>query len=237
MWNWPAEDFLLLDIGTKLGRGLKIARGPELEKGCWVEVSMSKRAAERILEREKDQRLEMNGQVERLWTSRQRAGSWGETMKANASRKTLGCHSLFTTQPPLVGMQAFVEDASVPGNSNSSATDADGDDEVDDIGDTASISADDQEEESDGAPYPIAKLSCDAGITLDFLAETTLSFLSGDASYQRHRLGEPSLRHHTDGLDAAQSQRVVFKAIVSFCAPRVASRKRGTVRTVTRFGS
>ncbi|KAI6909865.1 hypothetical protein KC355_g18442, partial [Hortaea werneckii] len=85
---------------------------------------------------------------------------------------------LFVAQPPVVGMQAFIYT-----NSDSSSKD----------------DADDSTKQ----PCACAKLSCDAGITLGFLAETAQSLL-------RSRQAEPA------SSAAAKDVRVVFKAIVSF---------------------
>lgn len=61
-----------------------------------------------------------------------------------------------------------------------------------------------------------AKLSCDAGITLGFLAETALEFL-----------GSPV---------RSEGTAITFKAIVSYCAPGKVARRRGTARSVIHIG-
>jgi hypothetical protein len=70
---------------------------------------------------------------------------------------------------------------------------------------------------SDDAFRACAKLSCDAGITLGFLAETAQSLLNSQKA----------------GPSNAKDVRVVFKTIMSFCGPEQAPKKRTRTRTVT----
>lgn len=129
------------------------------------------------------------------------AGFGSYSRMAKASRVDPACEPsatgdlqherLFVVQPPVVSVQAFIIEVE---ESESSARNE--------------------------PPGASAKLACDAGITLGFLAETTLSLLDE---------GEKS-----SNLD--ESRSVVYKAIVSFCAPTVALRKRSLVRTVTVLG-
>jgi hypothetical protein len=70
---------------------------------------------------------------------------------------------------------------------------------------------------SDDELRACAKLSCDAGITLGFLAETAQSLLNSQKA----------------GPSNAKDVRVVFKTIMSFCGPEQATKKRTRTRTVT----
>ncbi|CZT24587.1 uncharacterized protein RCC_10312 [Ramularia collo-cygni] len=94
---------------------------------------------------------------------------------------------LQVVQPPVIGMQAFI----TPSKQRQGG--------------------------ADGVSSLCAKLACDAGITLGFLAETTLSLLTDGKN-----------KHNPD-----ENRSIVYTAIISFCAPVVALRKRSLVRTVT----
>ncbi|KAK0336801.1 hypothetical protein LTR59_007789 [Friedmanniomyces endolithicus] len=112
-----------------------------------------------------------------------------DTKPTNANG-TLHYGSLHITQPPTLGMQAFIIDlvtATDPGSSD----------------DKADVKL----------PAPCAKLSCDAGITLGFLAETAESL-----------------------LPPGSEKSVMFKAIVSFSKSEPVPRKRGVARSVTKIG-
>jgi len=124
--------------------------------------------------------------------------SWPPTGNKNDADDTSSQHrgryeDLFIAQPPPVGMQAFVlPDIPHP-------LDAEGVDTAD-------------------RPTACAKISCDAGITLGFLAETAQSLLASTK------------------YAAEQDARVVFKTIISFCSDQPAIRKRGVARSVTMIG-
>lgn len=94
---------------------------------------------------------------------------------------------LLVIQPPIVGMQAFVTRPAAS---------------------VASSSTTPPDEQVEGAAC--AKLYCEAGINLGFLAETAASLLSSD-----------------------DSASVIFKAIVSFSAPTHDQRKRRPERNIT----
>ncbi|SMR44529.1 unnamed protein product [Zymoseptoria tritici ST99CH_3D1] len=221
MWKRPADDFLLLDLGLgAVGRGLSIRRGKEVEKGCWIEVRMGKAAAVKVLGSTAGRRSSTAGRTRRVGDVEPK-----EEWTGRAVEQGLRLEDLFVTQPPILGMQAFVEEVSPSELTN------DGGESKEAVVSTVSNDEDDLRE----SPAPVAKLSCDAGITLGFLAETTLSLLSGGDVHRRVRSrGESSKSAIEPEQD--DERRVVFKAIVSFCAPRVEVRKRGVVRTVTSFG-
>jgi hypothetical protein len=208
MWKWPAEEFLLLDLGAKgVGRAVTITKAAEVEKGQWIEVSMSRMAAQRILPERKGSGARRVSGVTRSIADVEEEG-W------RRAQEGWRYEDLFITQPPILGMQAFVDDAS-------SSLDVGEHGDADDNGGGG--------DESAGGP--VCKLSCDAGITLGFLAETTLSLLCGGNGLTSRDSNVGAVEEDVD-----DSRRVVFKAIMSFCAPKVAVRKRGVVRTVTSFG-
>ena len=104
---------------------------------------------------------------------------------------------LFITQPPLKGMQAFLADA----HNVHLETASPGDRQA-------------------TAPVAHAKMSCDAGITLGFLAEIAERMFE-----KRERLLQAG--NHRDKV-------AVFRAIVSYCVQSdAAPRMRSATRTVT----
>lgn len=101
--------------------------------------------------------------------------------------------TLQVMRPPILGMQAYIVDPNpIAGPSKSTGEPAE--------------------------PVACAKVHCEAGITLGFLAETTQSLLMDTK--------------HSEIPDA---RTVLYKAIVSFTTPTGATRRRGTARTVTRL--
>ena len=108
---------------------------------------------------------------------------------------------LFVTQPPLKGMQAFLVDAH----------------------DVKSETATPEDQQT-VAPKAHAKMSCDAGITLGFLAEVTEWMFE-----KRERLLQAE--NHQDKV-------AVFRAIVSYCVQSdAAPRMRSATKTVTEIES
>lgn len=108
---------------------------------------------------------------------------------------------LFITQPPLKGIQAFLVDAH------------------DVTLDTAC-----PKDRRTTAPIAHAKMSCDAGITLGFLADVT------EWMFEKH---EKLIQVENLG-----NKVVVFKAIVSYCVQSdAAPRMRSATRTVTEIES
>ncbi|KAI7303280.1 hypothetical protein KC315_g15759, partial [Hortaea werneckii] len=187
----PADEFILLPLSLP---GLLIQQGEPLHLGRWIHISMTEAAAKAIcpFDSTPKKRLRSRSFFEGLRGGLgARAGSsndqWPKTDEhaVDSSTGTEGVSALqykdlFVAQPPVVGMQAFIYTNFTSATENDSDTD-----------------------DSTKHPCACAKLSCDAGITLGFLAETAQSLL-------RSRQAEPA------SSAAAKDVRVVFKAIVSF---------------------
>ncbi|RMY55901.1 hypothetical protein D0865_03928 [Hortaea werneckii] len=202
----PADEFILLPLSLP---GLLIQQGEPLHLGRWIHISMTEAAAKAIcpFDSTPKKRLRSRSFFEGLRGGLgARAGSsndqWPKTDEhaVDSSTGTEGYKDLFVAQPPVVGMQAFIYTNFTSPTENDSDTDA-----------------------STKHPCACAKLSCDAGITLGFLAETAQSLL-------RSRQAEPA------SSAAAKDVRVVFKAIVSFTKGESAPRKRGASRRISRIG-
>ncbi|KAK5129738.1 hypothetical protein LTR08_002914 [Meristemomyces frigidus] len=199
-----ADDFQLLPLSTP---GLDIGLGAPIHLGRWIHVSFTAAAASKLAPQTgHSTRARSRSLFEGV---RGGLGSMGSAStdtpsampsEAVASNGTLQYEDLFITQPPVLGMQAFLVPSSRHTEGGESRYHRD--------------SLDDDDE-----PSACAKLSCDAGITLGFLAGTAQSLLAS----HRSACG--------DG-----EARVVFKAIVSFCKGEAAPRKRGLARSVTRIG-
>ncbi|KAK4579911.1 hypothetical protein LTR86_000112 [Recurvomyces mirabilis] len=199
----PPSTFDLLPLSFS---GLSIELGEELHLGRWIIVRLTLGAARAISPHQPGKRVRSRSIFEGLrggLGSRASGPSdsdwpWPEpTVAAGTSR--LQYKDLFITQPPIVGGQAFTPPVDHQGPGDGGLPDS---------------WEDDEEEET--PPVPTAKMSCDAGITLGFLAETTQSLLVSTAG-------------------AEDDTVVVFKAIVSFCRSEGAVRKRSTARQVTRI--
>lgn len=201
----PAAEFQLLPLNIP---GLSIDLGRPLQLGHWIHVSFNREAARKISPDPKPSKRVRSRSIfeglrgglgPRAGTSSE-TDTWPACKVAETINGTLQYEDLFITQPPLVGMQAFI----------TSSSDRD-------WWDDGSYGDAEYESDDDDRPVACAKLACDAGITLGFLAETAQSLLAekkkGDA-------------------DA----RVTFKAIVSFGKTESTPRKRSFARTVTRIG-
>ncbi|KAK4892411.1 hypothetical protein LTR27_009067 [Elasticomyces elasticus] len=194
----PASGFQLLPLSLP---GLTIDLGEPIHLGQWISASLTLEAARTIVPHAQSARTLRSssifgglggGQSSRQSTSSDNwlAPSRSPPKLANPGSR-LRYSDLYVTQPPILGMQAFiVAPSDVPG----------------------------PEKLEDDAPQPVAcaKLSCDAGITLGFLAETVEALLASS----KHEAGA----------------RVLFEAIVSFTRSEIAPRKRGVARSVTRIG-
>ncbi|RMY63218.1 hypothetical protein D0863_10696 [Hortaea werneckii] len=205
----PADEFILLPLSLP---GLHIQQGEPLHLGRWIHVSMTEAAAKAIcpFDSAPKKRLRSRSFFEGLRGGLgARAGSssdqWPKPDEHAVNSSTGTAHigalqykDLFVAQPPVVGMQAFIYTDSPSGSEN----------DADDLA---------------KQPCACAKLSCDAGITLGFLAETAQSLL-------RSRQAEPT------SSASAKNVRVVFKAIVSFTKGESAPRKRGASRRISRIG-
>ena len=204
-----ADDFQLLPLSMP---GLSIELGNPIHLGRWIHISFTADAARKLApfvghsRRARSRSIfeglrgglgSMEGASTDTWPA-----ATPEVALSNSG--LLQYKNLFITQPPVVGMQAFLMPASASSTDYENRSHSD--DEYDDDNDANESS-------------PCAKLSCDAGITLGFLAETAQSLL---ASHKNIRDGEAKF--------------VVFKAIVSFCKGEAAPRKRSLARSVTRIG-
>ncbi|KXT07403.1 hypothetical protein AC578_413 [Pseudocercospora eumusae] len=195
-WDRPASDFQLLDLKLP---GLHIEKGEPVDKGRWIHVSMNAIAARSILpagrpSRRPRARSIFEGMRGGLGSRTMREG-WPSQSPKDPLSPVLQYEDLYITQPPVLGMQAFLIEPEIAPEETSESSD------------------------EDDIPCACAKLSCDAGITLDFLADTTLSLL----------------KDRRDMKDT-EGRSVMFKAIVSFCKPTNSFCKRGTARSVIRIG-
>lgn len=205
-WMRPGGDFRLLPLTLP---DLDIKLGQTIHLGQWISVHMTLDAAKRISPlpaRRVRSRSVFEGLQGGLGHNRsQDDNQWPRPPPLAVETALLRLEDLVITQPPILGMQAFLlppqspDSPPTPNRSQSSQS-------LPFVfgGDTARIHG----------PPACAKLSCDAGITLGFLAETTQSLLKGES----------------DGIS------VIYKAIVSFCSSDSALRKRATSRTVTKIG-
>lgn len=211
-WQRPATDFDLLQVSL---RGLTIKRGKPIHRGHWIEVHISLEAANAITRDTPVVRIRSRSIFEGLrgglgrrrsnnedtWPRPRRRSSITESVSVVPEYK-----DLYVSQPPLVGMQAFIVDSGADQQA---------------IAGDCQVSTNDDDFVDSASPPACAKLSCDAGITLGFLAETTQSLLRG----------------RKDNADEGSSKKpdnvVVFKAIMSFCQTDTAPRKRSTARSVT----
>ncbi|KAK3069040.1 hypothetical protein LTR53_012935 [Teratosphaeriaceae sp. CCFEE 6253] len=198
----PAEDFQLLPLSIP---GLSIELGEPIYLGRWISVSLDLEAARQISPRTTPSRRVRSRSIHEGLRgglgNRPGASSdnWpkpaaenSDSIRRESERKY---KNLFITQPPILGMQG-----SITGPTGTPVSET-----LDDV------SADD---EAAGC----AKVSCDAGVTLGFLAETAETLL---------------VESRMQGISAL---KVVFKAIVSFTRAEPAPMKRGTARTVTKIG-
>ncbi|KAK3642218.1 hypothetical protein LTR56_001197 [Elasticomyces elasticus] len=193
----PASGFQLLSL---ILQGLTIDLGEPIHRGQWISVSLTLDAANTIVPNASGRTLRSSsifgglsgGQASRQGSSR---AIWIAPSRSPPKPATAGSRlrysDLYITQPPILGIQAFI------------------------IAPSDALSGEGGE---DCTPELIAcaKLSCDAGITLGFLAETVKALLASS----KHEVGV----------------KVLFKAIVSFPQSEIAPRKRGVARSVTRIG-
>ena len=199
-WSRPPSDFQLLPLKLP---GLSIVRGSPIDKGQWIRISMTPETARRIVPHPRpDRRVRSRSIFEGLRgglgrSSKSEDDSWPKNKSTRTVTDASQYDELFVTQPPLLGMQAFI----ILPNADLDDDNYRSDDDV-----------------ADPEFRPCAKLSCDAGITLGWLAETAQSLFNSQKS-------GPS------NMDGA---RVVFKAIMSFTSPEH-PRKRGNSRIVTRL--
>ena len=199
-WARPGSQFQLLPLSVP---GLSIGLGDELHLGRWIKITFTPECAKRISRNaDPTRRVRARSIFEGLrggLGSRRRGSNdtWPATKPTPNTNSTLQYEDLLVTQPPLLGMQAFIV-----------------------------FTDDEQEKENfcdpdDESPpselLPCAKLSCDAGITLGFLAETAQSLLNSQPA----------------GPSTATDARVAFKGIMSFCPAETTPKRRTRTRIVT----
>ena len=199
-WARPGSQFQLLPLSLP---GLSIELGDELHLGRWIIITFSPEAARRIcpdpqLTRRVRSRSIFEGLRGGLGSRTQNSiGGWSAPRATATVHTTIRYEDLYVTQPPVLGVQAFIVYSPKPTDRQESQ--------------------ESEESSPDENLRACAKLSCDAGITLGFLAETAQSLL----------------RSQEAGPSNVRDARVVFKSIMSFCAPEQVPRKRTTGRTVT----
>lgn len=203
----PAADYALLPLALP---GLTIERGDPLHLGQWIHVSLTRGAARRIALATKMRcRVRSRSVFEGIRGGLGRAESpqnlfWSRSAPVLGSSPTLHYSDLFVTQPPLLGMQAFIISPETPSASHS---------DVGDDGVSNSLNT---------GPTACAKLSCDTGVTMGFLAKSAQSLL---ASAEGARCGGEE-----------DDRLVLFKAIMSFAPGPQKPRKRENAQNVTRIG-
>lgn len=199
-WARPGSQFQLVPLNIP---GLSIELGDELHLGRWIVVTFTPECARRISAnpnptRRVRARSIFEGLRGGLGTRRRGSDdAWPATKSTPTVNSTLQYEDLFVTQPPVLGMQAFIVYTDSDTN-NQNAFESDDDSQP-------------------NGPPACAKLSCDAGITLGFLAETAQSLINSQPA----------------GPSNAGDVRVVFKTIMSFCAAETVPKKRTRTRMVT----
>lgn len=204
-WLRPPADYMLLDLKIP---GLSIQKGEAVHKGQWIVITMNASAARHVVPPSGPRyhgRRQFSFPSSRSLLAEVLTHGAGKAELASTSQvPKVKYDELYITQPPLLGLQAFMIDSD--GCDVSSA-------ETSTVGSTGEGPDErDDDEEGSQIPAPCAKMSCDAGINLDFIAETALALLREE-----------------DG------RQVAFKAIISFCEPSQSLSKRGTTRSVIRL--
>jgi hypothetical protein len=199
-WRRPVSDFQLLPLALP---GLEIKRGSAVHMGHWLEVHLDLAATQQILDTR-------SGSPAKSSLSRSPSYAYDfvctrpESLRESSISSSLPAYAdLLITQPPLKGMVAYLGDSD------------------DDALNRASSATGSSEQLSSAFPAAHSKISCDAGISLGFVAEVAETLL-------KPRKTGGKVKHRED------RRRVVFKAIVSYgvqsdAAPRI----RSTTRTVT----
>ena len=199
-WARPGSQFQLLPLSLP---GLSIELGRELHLGRWIDITFTPEAARRICpDPQPTRRIRSRSIFEGLRgglgsRTQNSVGEWSASRATPTIHTTIRYEDLFVTQPPVLGVQAFIVYSPNPK-----------DEQRPPKRETKSLN---------GHIGACAKLSCDAGITLGFLAETAQSLL----------------RSQEAGPSNLRDARVMFRTIMSFCAPEQVPRKRTTGRTVT----
>lgn len=207
-WERPSSQYKLLPINLP---GVAIEEDEPIHLGQWIKVTITPEAAKRICPEPK-QRVRSRSIFEGLrgGLGRSSNDAWPASTATPATNGSLKYETLHIAQPPLLGMQAFLVHESSTSESLPTPTTS-----------FAAMSLLGGVPRRHG-PTAVAKLSCDSGITLGFLAETAQELLGSQRS----------------GPSSATDVKVVFKAIISFgpadTSPRRSSRRN--LRTVTRIG-
>lgn len=197
-WTFPSTKFQLLTLAIP---GLEIKRGEPVHLGQWVEVRMTPEAAKTIMTTVEKIHNAGNATIP-LHSQNSLIIRRSAVPIVPPKSSTRPNHAnLFITQPPLKGMHAFFVDAH-----------------------DATLETEASKDRYITVPRPHAKMSCDAGITLGFLAEVAEWMFE-----EREKLRQ----REDDGSKVA-----VFKAIVSHCVQSdAAPRMRSATRTVTEIES
>jgi hypothetical protein len=199
VWRQPGASNKLLPLKHP---GLSIEYGEQLDQGQWILVKITPEAARKIVPHPRP-RVRSRSIFEGLrgglgLRSQASDDVWPQSNSTTPISHELRYEDLFITQPPLLGMQAYLTfpRASVPEET-----------------------PEQEEAEAPSKPRPCAKISCDAGITLGFLAETAQTI--------------------TDTSDEGPSNigdaLITFKAIMSYTDPGRSQRRRTNTRSVIRL--
>lgn len=208
-WDRPPSEYQLLPLKLP---GVIIQADEPIHLGQWIKVSMTSEAAKRICPEPK-QRVRARSIFEGLrgGLGRSSNDAWPASSNTASVTGSLKYEDLKIVQPPLLGMQAYLEGHGAQAESSTMPMTS--------FAAMSLVAGASAQRE----PLPaVAKLSCDSGMTLGFLAETALELLGSRNS----------------GPSDVTGMKVVFKAIISFCSTD-ASPRRGTrrnLRTVTRIG-
>ena len=200
-WSRPSADYRLLPLSLP---GLTIERGEELHLGQWISVTFSPEAARRVARNPRPHRRVRSRSIFEglrggLGSQAQRAGgTWPESRATPTINSMLEYEDLFVTQPPVLGMQAYLI---LPPQTDPEPSE-------EELEDTTPKSA-----------PACAKISCESGIQLGFLAETAQDIIASDTS-------SPS---------NIEDARIVFKAIMSYTDAKKPTKKRSTTRSVVRI--
>jgi hypothetical protein len=202
-WRRPSLDSQLLPLAIP---GLEIRRGSAVHMGHWVEVRVDLAATQQILNTRTDSPAKSSMSRSPYFANDFVCTRLESSRESSISSSLPAYADLLITQPPLKSMVAYLA------NSNDAALNH---------GYPATESP---EKHSRAFPAAHSKISCDAGISLGFLAEVAESLLKT----RKNRKAACKVEKRED------KRGVVFKAIVSYGVQSdVAPRIRSTTRTVT----
>ena len=195
-WNRDGEDFKLLPLSVP---GLEIKPAKEIGAGQWISASLTPTAV-RLLAPRPRKRVRSRSIYEGLrgGLGRRTSDDIWPADRVDFSASTLDDDWLIS-QPPITGMQAFIEHTKPKDDGNGNTTDG----------------------ESVTTSRACAKIHCEAGITLGFLADEAQKWIDSKDAGSPSDLGE---------------KKIVFKAIMSFCVAEQRHKHRSYNRIVTRLG-